>query len=41
MIQLGRRINRYFEVLESLEEEVTVITSMYYNFGNMERLVLQ
>lgn len=40
-IRLGRQNSQYFEVLEGLEEGETVITSMYDNFGDMERLVLQ
>ena len=39
-IRLGRQNSQYFEVLEGLEEGETVITSMYDNFGDMERLVL-
>ena len=39
-IRLGRQNSQYFEVLEGLEEGETVITSMYDNFGEMERLVL-
>ncbi|MYK98771.1 MAG: HlyD family efflux transporter periplasmic adaptor subunit, partial [Gemmatimonadetes bacterium] len=38
-IRLGRQNSQYFEVLEGLEEGETVITSMYDNFGDMERLV--
>jgi len=41
MIRLGRQNSQFFEVLEGLEEGETVITSMYDNFGEMERLVLQ
>ncbi|MCY3771184.1 MAG: HlyD family efflux transporter periplasmic adaptor subunit [Gemmatimonadetes bacterium] len=40
-IRLGRQNSQYFEVLEGLEEGEQVITSMYDNFGDMERLVLQ
>ncbi|MXY49528.1 MAG: HlyD family efflux transporter periplasmic adaptor subunit [Gemmatimonadetes bacterium] len=40
-IRLGRQNSQFFEVLEGLEEGETVITSMYDNFGDMERLVLQ
>ena len=40
-IRLGRQNSQYFEVLEGLEEGEQVITSMYENFGDMERLVLQ
>ena len=40
-IRLGRQNSQYFEVLEGLEEGEMVITSMYDNFGDMERLVLQ
>ena len=40
-IRLGRQNSQSFEVLEGLEEGETVITSMYDNFGDMERLVLQ
>ncbi len=40
-IRLGRQNSQYFEVLEGLEEGETVITSMYDNFGDMERLVLR
>ena len=40
MIRLGRQNSQFFEVLEGLEEGETVITSMYDNFGDMERLVL-
>ncbi len=40
MIRLGRQNSQYFEVLEGLEEGERVITSMYDNFGDMERLVL-
>ena len=40
-IRLGRQNSQYFEVLEGLQEGETVITSMYDNFGDMERLVLQ
>ena len=40
-IRLGRQNSQYFEVLEGLEEGETVITSMYDNFGDMKRLVLQ
>ena len=39
-IRLGRQNSQYFEVLEGLEEGEQVITSMYDNFGDMERLVL-
>ena len=39
-IRLGRQNSQFFEVLEGLEEGETVITSMYDNFGDMERLVL-
>ena len=38
-IRLGRQNSQYFEVLEGLEEGEQVITSMYDNFGDMERLV--
>ena len=41
MIRLGRQNSQYFEVLEGLEEGEQVITSMYDNFGDMERLVLE
>jgi HlyD family secretion protein len=41
MIRLGRQNSQYFEVLEGLEEGEQVITSMYDNFGDMERLVLK
>ena len=40
-IRLGRQNSQFFEVLEGLEEGEQVITSMYDNFGDMERLVLQ
>ena len=39
-IRLGRQNSQSFEVLEGLEEGEQVITSMYDNFGDMERLVL-
>ena len=39
-IRLGRQNSQFFEVLEGLEEGEQVITSMYDNFGDMERLVL-
>ena len=39
-IRLGRQNSQYFEVLGGLEEGEQVITSMYDNFGDMERLVL-
>ncbi|MDE2729594.1 MAG: HlyD family efflux transporter periplasmic adaptor subunit [Gemmatimonadota bacterium] len=40
-IRLGRQNSQFFEVLEGLEEGEQVITSMYDNFGDMEKLVLQ
>ena len=39
-VRLGRQNSQYFEVLEGLEEGEQVITSMYDNFGDMEKLVL-
>ena len=39
-VRLGRQNSQYFEVLGGLEEGEQVITSMYDNFGDMERLVL-
>ncbi|HCQ03839.1 MAG TPA: efflux transporter periplasmic adaptor subunit, partial [Candidatus Latescibacteria bacterium] len=36
-IKLGRQNSRYFEVLEGLQENERVITSMYDNFGDMEK----
>ena len=40
-IRLGRQNSQFFEVLEGLEEGEQVITSMYDNFGDMEKLVLR
>jgi HlyD family secretion protein len=40
-IKLGRQNSQYFEVLEGLQPGEKVITSMYDNFGDMERLVLK
>lgn len=40
-IRIGRQNARYFEVLEGLDEGEKVITSMYDNFGDMDRLVLK
>lgn len=40
-IRIGRQNPRYFEVLEGLQPGEKVITSMYDNFGDMDRLVLQ
>jgi HlyD family secretion protein len=39
-IRIGRATPRQFEVLEGLEPGERVITSMYDNFGDMDRLVL-
>ncbi len=40
-IKLGRQNSRYFEVLEGLQENERVITSMYDNFGDMDKLMLK
>jgi HlyD family secretion protein len=40
-IKLGRQNSRYFEVLEGLQENEKVITSMYDNFGDMDKLMLK
>ena len=40
-IRIGRQNPRFFEVLEGLEPDERVITSMYDNFGDMDRLVLK
>lgn len=40
-IKLGRQNSRFFEVLEGLQPGDKVITSMYDNFGDMERLALK
>lgn len=39
-IKLGRQNSRYIEVLDGLEEGERVITSMYDNFGDMDRLMM-